>query len=171
MCAIELVTDSVRSARQEFGQQPRTHPRLMLISCTTTGASRLRESRVGAASSGNHIFQGAENLVLGDIDIIAAGGNVERHRHEHIHVHIHISTGRGRRSLAGDRMRQSQANEREYATAAESWGRLTNVGSGSRAALHSTSGDVLVDDQKEPSRHRRLFLFFLSPQFPDMVRR
>ncbi|KAF5329836.1 hypothetical protein D9611_013428 [Ephemerocybe angulata] len=99
----ELVADSVRRARGQFGWHPRTDTRLVLISCTTTGTSRLREGIAGTPSSGNHIFQGAENFVLGDVDIIAAGGNVERHRHEHVHVHIHVSTGRRRRSLTGDR--------------------------------------------------------------------
>ncbi|KAF6754637.1 hypothetical protein DFP72DRAFT_361566 [Ephemerocybe angulata] len=119
------------------------------------GASRLREGIAGTPSSGNHILQGAENFVLGDVDIIAAGGNVERHRHEHVHVHIHVSTGRRRRSLTGDRARQSHGNEREYATAAEPQWRPTNVG----RALHSTSG---ADDPSGQKTHHQRHLYIVS---------
>ncbi|KAF6754633.1 hypothetical protein DFP72DRAFT_898382 [Ephemerocybe angulata] len=161
----ELVADSVRSTRPQFGLQPRTHARLVLISCTTTGASRLREGSAGTASSVNHIFQGAENFVLGDVDIIAAGGNVERHRHEHIHVHIHVSTGRGRRHLAGDSMRHSQATVHEYGTGAETfWARRPTNGGGGMA-LHSTSGGILAvnDNQSKTAQLLCITFFFDTP--------
>lgn len=62
-----------------------------------------RPSRgLGAASMAANIFQNAENFVLGDVDIITAGGNVERHEHIHVHIHIVRAPRRRARDSAGD---------------------------------------------------------------------
>ncbi|KAF6751891.1 hypothetical protein DFP72DRAFT_1047529 [Ephemerocybe angulata] len=92
-----VVAESVREAHRQLGREWRGHnSSLVLISCTTGASSRLSlpEDRTGPEGPGSHIFQGAENLVFRDVDIIAAGGNVERHRHEHIHVHVHFHRSR-----------------------------------------------------------------------------
>ncbi|KAF6751889.1 hypothetical protein DFP72DRAFT_1047525, partial [Ephemerocybe angulata] len=60
------------------------------------GAPRLGGPRSTASTAAN-ILQNAENFVLGDVDIITAGGNVERHMHEHIHLHIYIAGAPRRR--------------------------------------------------------------------------
>ncbi|KAF6754641.1 hypothetical protein DFP72DRAFT_1124208 [Ephemerocybe angulata] len=93
-----VIAESVREAHRQRGREWTGHNEssLVLISCTTGASSRLglREDRAATGGPGSHIFQGAENLVFRDVDIIAAGGNVERHRHEHIHVHVHFHRSR-----------------------------------------------------------------------------
>ncbi|KAF6751899.1 hypothetical protein DFP72DRAFT_1171989 [Ephemerocybe angulata] len=95
-----LVAESVENLRytHEAGRQRGTRPNVVLTVSYATGAPRSSGTR-GATSTATHILQNAENLVLGDVDIITAGGNVERHRHEHIHAHVHIQITRvGRRT-------------------------------------------------------------------------
>ncbi|KAF5329871.1 hypothetical protein D9611_013431 [Ephemerocybe angulata] len=92
-----LVAESVESLRLTHeARRQRTCPNVVLTVSYATGAPRLGGTR-GASGPATHILQNAENLVLGDVEIVTAGGNVERHRHEHIHIHIHIARS-GRRT-------------------------------------------------------------------------
>ncbi|KAF6754621.1 hypothetical protein DFP72DRAFT_361433 [Ephemerocybe angulata] len=95
-----LVAESVENLRRTHKARRQSRgafPNVVLTVSLATGAPRLSGSR-GAASTAANIFQNAENFVLGDVDIITAGGNVERHRHEHIHIHIHIVRAPRRRA-------------------------------------------------------------------------
>ncbi|KAF6751884.1 hypothetical protein DFP72DRAFT_467723 [Ephemerocybe angulata] len=100
-----LVAESVENLRRTHKarrQSQGTFPNVVLTVSFATGAPRPSRG-LGAASMAANIFQNAENFVLGDVDIITAGGNVERH--EHIHVHIHIvraPTARRRARGSGD---------------------------------------------------------------------
>ncbi|KAF6754622.1 hypothetical protein DFP72DRAFT_1124192 [Ephemerocybe angulata] len=85
-----LVVEAVCNAYRQRGQRGTTR-NVVLTFSYATGASRSRLERTGSTNLAPNIFQGAENVVLGEVDIITAGGHVERHRHEHIHVHIHLS--------------------------------------------------------------------------------
>ncbi|KAF5329880.1 hypothetical protein D9611_013418 [Ephemerocybe angulata] len=88
-----LVAESVENLRS--AHEARQRGNVVLTVSFATGGPRPSRG-LGAASMAANIFQNAENFVLGDVDIITAGGNVERH--EHIHVHIHIVRAPRRRA-------------------------------------------------------------------------
>ncbi|KAF6754623.1 hypothetical protein DFP72DRAFT_898371, partial [Ephemerocybe angulata] len=102
-----LVAESVENLRRthEARRRQRTSPNVVLtVSYAATGGSSPHSKGRTADLHATHHFQNAENLVLGDVDIITAGGNVERHMHEHFHFHVHIVRPPRRRAriFAGD---------------------------------------------------------------------
>ncbi|KAF6751886.1 hypothetical protein DFP72DRAFT_906410 [Ephemerocybe angulata] len=88
-----LVLESVENLRRihEARRRQRTSPNVVLtVSYAATGGSSPLSRGRTADLHATHHFQNAENLVLGDVEIVTAGGNVERHMHEHFHFHIQV---------------------------------------------------------------------------------